>query len=74
MTTIMEEPYMMLRKQDKNGPELRGNDRFEGYCKDLADLISKVANINFEIRPVKDGKYGSPDPDSPGEKKCFLKY
>ena len=32
MTTILEEPYMMLRKA-KPGELLRGNDRYEGYCK-----------------------------------------
>lgn len=68
----MEAPYMMMKSQDPNGPELRGNDRFEGYCKDLADLIAKVANVNFEIRPVKDGKYGSPDNNADGIFNTFI--
>ena len=33
MTTILEEPYMMLRKTKTGAPPLRGNDRYEGYCK-----------------------------------------
>lgn len=61
MTTILEEPYMMRRKE-KPGEILRGNDRYEGYCKDLADAITRLTGIKFQIRPVKDGKYGSPDP------------
>eukprot|EP00094_Tigriopus_californicus_P004677 TCALIF_04499-PA protein Name:"Similar to GluRIA Glutamate receptor 1 (Drosophila melanogaster)" AED:0.23 eAED:0.23 QI:77/0.88/0.9/1/1/0.9/10/441/909 len=66
MTTIIEEPYIMVKQNVHGEPLLTGNDRFEGYCKDLADLISKAANVHFEIHPVKDGKYGSPDPTAPG--------
>ena len=51
---------MMERKQ-KPGELLRGNERFEGYCKDLADAITDLTGIKFLIKPVKDGKYGSPD-------------
>lgn len=54
---------MMLKK----GSGLKGNDRFEGFCKDLADLIASEANITFEIKPVKDGKYGSSCSDCPGK-------
>ncbi len=50
MTTIMEEPYMMLRRPERGEPPFTGNDRFEGYCKDLADLISKETGTKFEIR------------------------
>ena len=60
MTTILEEPYMMLRKT-KPGERLHGNDRYEGYCKDLADLITRLTGIRFKIKPVADSKYGSPD-------------
>ena len=65
MTSILEEPYMMLRKPIR-GEKLYGNDRYEGYCKDLADAITKHTGIKFLIRPVADGKYGSPDPHNPG--------
>lgn len=37
----------MLRTPEK-GENLTGNDRFEGYCKDLADLIAKKLGINCE--------------------------
>ena len=30
---------MMMRKTE-NGEVLTGNDRFEGYCKDMMDLIA----------------------------------
>ena len=45
---------------------LYGNARFEGYTKDLADHLSKELNLEFEIRPVKDGQYGVSDPNVPG--------
>ncbi|KAF7276433.1 hypothetical protein GWI33_010329, partial [Rhynchophorus ferrugineus] len=48
VTTIVEEPYIMVRK-DEPGEYLVGNERFEGYCKDLADLISKKLSINCKF-------------------------
>jgi len=34
------------------------NDQFEGYCADLAREIANIIHFDYEIRPVKDGKYG----------------
>ncbi|XP_054275505.1 glutamate receptor 1-like isoform X1 [Macrosteles quadrilineatus] len=65
VTTIVEEPYIMLRSPEK-GENLTGNDRFEGYCKDLADLIAKRLGINYELRIVKDGQYGAENSDVKG--------
>ncbi|KXJ81586.1 hypothetical protein RP20_CCG018756 [Aedes albopictus] len=65
VTTIIEEPYVMLR-QPEPGETLDGNDRFEGYCKDLADLVAKKLGINYELRIVKDGQYGAENPDVKG--------
>ncbi|XP_066250045.1 glutamate receptor 1-like isoform X2 [Euwallacea similis] len=65
VTTIVEEPYIMVRKEEP-GELLMGNDRFEGYCKDLAELIAKKLNINYELRIVKDGKYGAENGDVKG--------
>ncbi|KAG5677407.1 hypothetical protein PVAND_007167 [Polypedilum vanderplanki] len=64
VTSILDEPYMMLKPQDLNGRIWEGNDKYEGYCKDLADLIAKRLDINYEIRIVKDGKYGAENPNS----------
>ena len=55
VTSILEKPYLMMRTDEQN---LEGNDRFEGYCKDLADLIAQQLNITIEIHVVKDKKYG----------------
>lgn len=48
ISTIIEEPYVMLKQQDLSGKVLEGNDKYEGYCKDLADLIAKQLDINCE--------------------------
>ena len=54
----------MIRKPRK-GEILTGNNRFEGYCKDLADLIAQKMSINYTLQIVKDLKYGTVDPKSP---------
>ncbi|CAG7820788.1 unnamed protein product [Allacma fusca] len=58
VTTIIEEPFMML-KTGENGEVLEGNDKYIGFCKDLADKISTMLGITYEIRTVKDGHYGA---------------
>jgi ionotropic glutamate receptor len=53
----------MLR-QDSSGP-LTGNDRYEGYCKDLAELITSSLNLTYTLKLVNDSKYGAEDPKEP---------
>ena len=43
---------MMIRNRKSGEPEPEGNDRYEGYCKDFADMISREKGLNFEIRWV----------------------
>ncbi|KAK4337025.1 hypothetical protein RND71_044001 [Anisodus tanguticus] len=64
VTSILEEPFLFLKNESNNGKKLEGNDRFEGYCKDLADLIAEKMGINYELRLVKDKKYGGIDKTS----------
>ncbi|XP_062867863.1 glutamate receptor 4b isoform X5 [Trichomycterus rosablanca] len=61
VTTIMEGPYVMLKK---NWEMYEGNDRYEGYCVDLASEIAKHIGIKYKISIVPDGKYGARDPDT----------
>jgi hypothetical protein len=42
---LKEEPYVMLKKE--NAQNLVGNDRYEGYCIDLLEKISKLANFTY---------------------------
>uniref|UniRef100_A0A3B5L682 Glutamate receptor n=1 Tax=Xiphophorus couchianus TaxID=32473 RepID=A0A3B5L682_9TELE len=61
VTTIMEGPYVMLKK---NWESFEGNDQYEGYCVDLASEIAKHIGIKYKIAIVPDGKYGARDPET----------
>ncbi|KAG9351431.1 hypothetical protein JZ751_022681 [Albula glossodonta] len=61
VTTIMEGPYVMLKK---NWEMFEGNDQYEGYCVDLASEIAKHIGIKYKISIVPDGKYGARDPET----------
>ncbi|KAK5611158.1 Glutamate receptor 1 [Crenichthys baileyi] len=59
--TILEAPYMMLKK---NHEQFVGNDKYEGYCAELASEIAKHVGFNYQLELVGDGKYGARDPES----------
>uniref|UniRef100_A0A673L0D2 Glutamate receptor n=1 Tax=Sinocyclocheilus rhinocerous TaxID=307959 RepID=A0A673L0D2_9TELE len=61
VTTIMEGPYVMLKK---NWEMYEGNEQYEGYCVDLAYEISKHIGFKYKISIVPDGKYGARDPET----------
>uniref|UniRef100_A0A8C6KK43 Glutamate receptor n=1 Tax=Nothobranchius furzeri TaxID=105023 RepID=A0A8C6KK43_NOTFU len=61
VTTIMEGPYVMLKK---NWELYEGNDQYEGYCVDLASEIAKHIGIKYKISIVPDGKYGARDSET----------
>lgn len=45
VTSILEEPYLMQRK-GKTSRNFENNELYEGYCKDLADLLAAKLGIN----------------------------
>jgi len=47
----------MLKQDD--GKNYTGNDRYEGYCVELAERLSQVVNFTYELRMVKDNKFGT---------------
>ena len=62
---LQTEPFLMQKLDNvSNGAPYVGNDRFEGYCADLAKKVSDIIKIDYKIEPVKDGKYGSKDENS----------
>ncbi|XP_015716442.1 glutamate receptor 2 isoform X2 [Coturnix japonica] len=61
VTTILESPYVMMKK---NHEMLEGNDRYEGYCVDLATEIAKHCGFKYKLTIVGDGKYGARDPET----------
>uniref|UniRef100_A0A8D8LQ99 Glutamate receptor 1 n=5 Tax=Cacopsylla melanoneura TaxID=428564 RepID=A0A8D8LQ99_9HEMI len=64
VTSIMADPYLSFVKDYH---KFEGNARYEGYCKDLADLIANKLKISYEFRVVTDGKYGKPTKENAGE-------
>ncbi|KFM75325.1 Glutamate receptor, ionotropic kainate 2, partial [Stegodyphus mimosarum] len=56
VTTILEEPYLMLKSSLK---ELQGNERYEGFCVDLIEELAKLLNFKYKIKLVRDKVYGS---------------
>ena len=62
-----ESPYVMYKK---NHEQLEGNERYEGYCVDLAYEIAKHVRIKYKLSIVGDGKYGV----NRDEKKKGFKY
>ncbi|KAM4619801.1 glutamate receptor 1-like [Polymixia lowei] len=61
VTTILEAPYVMLKK---NHEQLVGNDKYEGYCVELATEIAKHVGFAYRLELVGDGKYGSRDAET----------
>ncbi|KAF0040048.1 hypothetical protein F2P81_008283, partial [Scophthalmus maximus] len=61
VTTILEAPYVMLKK---NADLFVDNDRYEGYCVDLAAEIAKHCGFKYQLKIVGDGKYGARDAET----------
>ncbi|XP_019943541.1 glutamate receptor ionotropic, kainate 4 isoform X1 [Paralichthys olivaceus] len=57
ITTILENPYVMLRH---NHQELDGNDRYEGFCVDMLKELADILKFKYRIRLVGDRLYGVP--------------
>ncbi|XP_028032174.1 glutamate receptor 1-like [Bombyx mandarina] len=60
VSTIEEPPYVMRHKA--GGPESTPNDPYRGFCVDLAKMLSDKLEIKYDLRLVKDGKYGNDNP------------
>lgn len=56
-----EAPYVMLKK---NAELFTDNERYEGYCVDLAAEIAKHCGFKYQLKIVGDGKYGARDADT----------
>lgn len=56
--SLQEKPFLTFKKPEE-GQILLGNERYEGFVKDLADLVADKLNFRYEIKLVRDGKYGS---------------
>ena len=62
---MQSRPYLKYKKPRDDGIERKGNDRFEGYCVDLAEeIFTEIVGLPYLLRIVKDGMYGAQEPDS----------
>lgn len=48
----------------KEGWNLQGNDRFEGFCIDLLMRIAAKVGFSYTLRLVPDNMYGVLDPET----------
>uniref|UniRef100_A0A8C2KVP7 Glutamate receptor n=1 Tax=Cyprinus carpio TaxID=7962 RepID=A0A8C2KVP7_CYPCA len=55
ITTILENPYVMLRA---NHHQHEGNERYEGFCVDMLKELADILKFKYRIRLVGDGVYG----------------
>jgi hypothetical protein len=58
VVTIKDDPFVMIRPNEP-GKNYTGNDRFWGYCVDLTKRIAEIVNFTYELRLVRDNKFGS---------------
>ncbi|XP_013421058.1 glutamate receptor 2-like [Lingula anatina] len=65
ITSIESAPFMMVRTDPKpGGGNWTGNDRYVGFCKDIADKLAQSLGINYTINLVGDKNYGGYDPEN----------
>lgn len=48
----------------KNSELFTDNERYEGYCVDLAAEIAKHCGFKYQLKIVGDGKYGARDAET----------
>ncbi|KAM3968887.1 LOW QUALITY PROTEIN: glutamate receptor 1 [Aphomia sociella] len=58
IVSTIEAPYIMRQSPNPDGDK----NPYKGFCIDLADMLSDKLEIKYEIRLVKDGKYGNENP------------
>ncbi|XP_064481900.1 glutamate receptor 1-like [Ornithodoros turicata] len=59
VTTILEDPYLMLKSTSSLDDVLQANASYEGFCLDLIEAISRLTGIKYQLQLVKDDHYGS---------------
>lgn len=58
VVTKLEAPYV-TEKKPLNNETFVGNDRFRGFCIEMLDRISRIANFTYTIKIVDDGLHGA---------------
>ncbi|EFP09515.1 CRE-GLR-2 protein [Caenorhabditis remanei] len=64
VVTVLVKPFVMLKRRNVGEPELKGNDRFEGYCIDLLNLLAKnITGFEYDVFISDGNKYGARQAD-----------
>ncbi|CAN8032515.1 unnamed protein product, partial [Ixodes persulcatus] len=58
--SVLEKPYLMV-KESPDAQDRTGNDRYDGYCKDLIDALARELDIKYELRAAEETVYGRRD-------------
>ena len=61
LLVFQSNPYFMLKESNET---LEGNDRFEGFCKDIIHEISKMLGFKYVFQIVGDLKHGNLDQET----------
>ncbi|XP_060568232.1 glutamate receptor ionotropic, kainate 2-like isoform X3 [Ruditapes philippinarum] len=62
VTTLIEPPFIQWKNKTPEEGLTMGNDKFEGFCKDIIDEIAKMLNFQYNLSVVPDRKFGSLKP------------
>ncbi|CAD5115500.1 DgyrCDS4470 [Dimorphilus gyrociliatus] len=64
ITTILESPFVMRKTKDEMMFSKNKNQRLKGFCIDMLEKLSENLKFKYEIQIVKDGSYGTLDPQT----------
>lgn len=64
VTSIESPPFLMFKKPSPDGKPYIGNDKYEGYCVELAEHLKRIIQMDYVFRLVKDGNYGQKLPNN----------
>ncbi|XP_053400245.1 glutamate receptor ionotropic, kainate 2-like isoform X6 [Mercenaria mercenaria] len=62
ITTLIEPPFVQWKNKTPEEGLAMGNEKFEGFCKDIIDEIAKMLNFKYNLTVVPDRKFGSLKP------------
>ncbi|PAA49818.1 hypothetical protein BOX15_Mlig005617g1, partial [Macrostomum lignano] len=65
VVTIETPPFVNLVVPKPGEPEPTGNDRFEGFCIEMFDMIAEQLGIKYSIHIVHDKKFGAKVSEDP---------
>ena len=68
VVTIWSKPFVQLKSHQPGAPDARGVDKFEGFCVDLLEEISKIVGFKYDIHIVYDGIFGTKIGELPPER------